>query len=118
MKTTPDLTPSTGRVELTKATIETREDLLCRARACESEARDLRKRADKLTTLIMDFIRQETGRKKRKVIDNLFGFRLAIEWVKGYVSWKDAYIETAGEDAAKTLAEKAPLKESLDVVRL
>jgi hypothetical protein len=118
MKTTPDLSPKTATIVLTKATIETREDLLARARVAESEARDLRKRADKLTAEIMGYIRQETGRKKKKVLDNVFGFRLAIEWVKGYVSWKDAFIGVAGEDKAKELAENAPMKESLDIVRL
>lgn len=118
MKTTPDLSPKSETVILTKATIEAREELLAQARAAETEARDKRKRADKLTALIVAYIKQETGRKKRKVIDNLFGFRLAIEWVKGYVSWKDAYVETAGEEAAAALAENAPQRESLSIVKL
>lgn len=85
-------------------------DLTARAKALESEARTLRKRADTLKSHFRKVL-EAIGKSR---ITRL-GYVLALVPGRVTVAWKDAYIELAGADAAAELQAQATPSMTLQV---
>lgn len=75
-------------------------------------ADDLERQCDPLKLKIKAHV-EAVGGPERAVIHH--DFRLAIEQVNGAVSWKDAFLEVAGEEEAAQRRANAPKRDLLKV---
>jgi ribosomal protein L19 len=90
-------------------------DLHERADALRREATELTKSAAKIELEVSAHV-AEHGGKDRLV--QYAGYLLQIKAKPGSVSWKNAFVEAAGNDAAEKLKAAAPLVDEVVVEKL